>query len=273
MPSQTIMPWIILCGNKPPESLIHSNDVTYSHSLILLLLLCSIEFSKCKEKIGKGELRIGTHSEVNDMKMTAWRHLECFEIPRNKKSEYATNAEFLTEEVEDESDDLLLASEEGIDSIAEKMGSKCEELNAKAKKEKQEKGGKKRKSDAGGKASVSDSELLQKLKEDAELLADAEDDEHGEPAKKKQKLSEMEVKRAEIYTKYAAMKTAELEDILVWNNLVKAGNKTAKMLRIVDGEANGRMGKCPICINGRLRLADSGEKGESNRFEGSSNSR
>lgn len=207
------------------------------------------------------------------MKMTAWRHLECFEIPRNKKSEYATNAEFLTEEVEDESDDLVLASEEGIDSIAEKMGSKCEELNAKAKKEKQEKGGKKRKSDAGSKASVSDSELLQKLKEDAELLADAEDDEHGEPAKKKQKLSEMEVKRAEIYTKYAAMKTAELEDILVWNNLVKAGNKTAKMLRIVDGEANGRMGKCPICINGRLRLADSGEKGESNRFEGSSNSR
>lgn len=73
------------------------------------------EFSECNEKIAQGTLRIRSNGEC--------RHLECFEIPTSMEPEYNSNAEFLMQKVQDESDDRVLDSQDGIDSIAEKMGS------------------------------------------------------------------------------------------------------------------------------------------------------
>lgn len=42
---------------------------------------------RCKEKIGKDELRIGTKSKMNDIETVAWNHAKCFKIPKKATAE------------------------------------------------------------------------------------------------------------------------------------------------------------------------------------------
>ena len=54
----------------------------------------SVEFSKssrasckkCKNKIEKDSLRIGTHTMMDDISMTSWIHLNCFKLPKKFSS-------------------------------------------------------------------------------------------------------------------------------------------------------------------------------------------
>ena len=190
---------------------------------------------KCKEKICKGELRIGSHSEADDKTFTSWYHVECFTIPRKFKTEY-TLTQFLEELVEDKTSDGILSTDDGLSEIAGKMGTKAKT------------GGKKR-------AAADDDGPLASIKANSLALMG-----NDEPAKKKVKLSAQAKLEAEAYAEYSPMKIAELQDVLRWNKVQTGGKKDILLLRLIDGVTRGRLGKCPSCIQGKLRLKEDGSK-------------
>lgn len=61
-----------------------------------------------------------------------------------------------------------------------------------------------------------------------------------------------------IHELYSGMKTDELKDVLRWNKQTGlSGKKDELLLRCVDGHMNGRIGLCPSCEEGKLKLANS----------------
>jgi len=193
---------------------------------------------KCKEKISKGELRIGTHFELGDDRptMSAWNHLECFQMPRKFKSEFENNSDFLAEHVDDNTVEKLLEDKERIEDIASKMGTKIPDNKRKQ---------------------VDANPVLSKFKSNAEILDAVENSD--EPAKKKTKLSKLDMKQATIYARYATMKVAEMQDVLKWNKTPHSGKKDDLLLRIIDGQTYGRLTKCPICVHGKLKVNEEGK--------------
>mmetsp|Transcript_16113 Transcript_16113/g.19686 ORF Transcript_16113/g.19686 Transcript_16113/m.19686 type:complete len:457 (+) Transcript_16113:117-1487(+) len=194
---------------------------------------------KCKEKIAKGELRIGETSEVpgSDYTTTKWIHVECFNIPR--KLSKITVEEFVDEHLEDNSDDKVLEDETKRQEIIEKISTKASKT---AKKEDDAK---------------VDS-YIAVVKSNAELL-DAKNDDEG-PPKKKIKLSNDDKAKAEAYLKYKDMKTDELKDLLSWNKIHKTGKKEFLLIRAIDGNVYGRIPKCAACGEGRPRISDDGSE-------------
>jgi len=77
-----------------------------------------------------------------------------------------------------------------------------------------------------------------------------------EPPVKKMKFSEEDKAKVDIYTNYEKATNAELHDILKWNHQMVTGNKDALMARVIDGQMHGRLGRCPLCIRGRLQIED-----------------
>eukprot|EP00986_Skeletonema_menzelii_P009954 scaffold4654_cov123-Skeletonema_menzelii.AAC.8 len=82
------------------------------------------------------------------------------------------------------------------------------------------------------------------------------DDDEGKPsAAKKAKTDMEEIARA--YAVYKPMKNAELQDVLRWNlGYATSGTKDVLLVRCVDGHVNGRLGRCPVCSQGKLGLSD-----------------
>jgi hypothetical protein len=201
---------------------------------------------KCKEKVVKGALRIGTHSQDSkDHTFSSWNHLECFVVPRKYKSEY-TNEQFLEEMVEDQTDDNIMDSEEGKKDVVARMGSQADQKTNK----------KRDRDDASG------SGALAAIKNNAALLQAQDEDGDGddEPAPKKNKMSEMDQKLAQSYNKFASLKIANLQDILRWNKAPTTGKKDFLLIRVIDGDSRGRLPKCPSCIQGKLKVNDDGTK-------------
>ena len=129
---------------------------------------------KCKDKIAKGDLRIGSHTEVDDHTMSQWHHLECYTMNKKLAAEYTT-VQFLEEMVDDNTEESILGTPEGLADIAEKMGQKAEAVAAEQKAAK--KSGKRKGADAD------DTGPLAGIKANAALLAD------DEPEAKKSKLA------------------------------------------------------------------------------------
>ncbi len=200
---------------------------------------------KCKEKIDKGALRIGTHAESEDRPtMTSWNHLECFILPRKFKAEY-TKEQFLDEMVTDETADKILDDDEKKMELVDKMSSRVAVKKSK-----------KRDRDEAA-AEDTDTGALALIKANALLL---HPDEGDEKPKKKVKMEAMDKRLAEAYIKYSQMKIAELHDYLQWNKQPKTGKKNILLMRAIDGDARGRLPLCPSCEKGKLKVNDEGTK-------------
>lgn len=207
---------------------------------------------KCGEVISKGQLRIGTHNEVDDKTFTSWHHVSCFQMTKRLQEEYSTKEDFLSELVQDHTQDGILGTKDGLCKIADELGTSSEN----------KKGGKKeRVKHTNPLLSIMEQNALA-LQEDSSRPPVTE----GEPAKKKLKISPVQLKQAETFKKFAGCKVDELKDVLRWNKAPITGNKDVLLLRIIDGEVYGRLGRCPICVKGRLKLCDEGDKVECKGF-------
>lgn len=88
---------------------------------------------------------------------------------------------------------------------------------------------------------------------------DANDDDDDEgPKKKKAKtassISEKDRAMAEVYEQICVKSNDELKDILRWNHQILGGKKADMLTRVIDGKLNGRLGRCPTCLRGRVKL-------------------
>lgn len=153
--------------------------------------------------------------------------------------------EFLDEYIIDGTEDLILKNKKGRQDVLDKL----KIVPAKKKRKKKDE-------DIPPAADGETESFIQTVKRCATLLSD--DDEDGKPAKKKMKLSEEDKTMGEAYMKFNAMKNAELQDILGWNNVAKTGNKTVLLTRVIDGYLHGRIAKCFSCKKGQPKISDDG---------------
>ena len=102
------------------------------------------------------------------------------------------------------------------------------------------------------------SDVIAKIKRTAELIAQ-EDDEDGPKSKKvktETEISETDRTKAEIFAVLSSKKVDELKDVLRWNKQIVGGNKDTLLARIVDAKLHGRLGRCPSCLRGRVKLTE-----------------
>jgi len=206
---------------------------------------------KCKGKIEKGEHRIGIHSPgPGDYSMSSWCKPECFTLPRKLVKEGVTPLTFVKEHLMDETDDHNLSDiEEQIIQAIESKPSKAPKSQNGAT--------------TGGK--------IEKIKNDLDKIRKADDvDEAVKPKKKAKRetngkqdkstlLSEIDVNVAKVYEIYERDTNDQLKDVLRWNRQLVSGTKDILLQRTIDGHMNGRLGSCPSCLEGKLKLKDDGE--------------
>ncbi|KAI2489577.1 NAD+ ADP-ribosyltransferase [Fragilaria crotonensis] len=184
---------------------------------------------KCKETIVKDDMRIGSSSERDDRIMTSWNHIKCFSLPRALKQQGITIESFVLDELKDP-DGLL---DEHSDEIIAELESK-----GSAKKT--------------PKKVVDSSTMLGKIKRN---YAESMDDEEDRPAKKT-KLSKTEKEEVELYEIYKNKNADELKDYMRWNHQIIGGRKDALILRCIDGQMRGRLARCPMCKQGKPKIAE-----------------
>ena len=117
-----------------------------------------------------------------------------------------------------------------------------------------------------GEGAVSNNDLgadaiIDRVKRTLDLLSreDDDDDDIAKPAAKKAKkegapakISARDRARAEIWAQYEMLKADVLKDMLRWNRQVLGGKKNMLLVRIIDGQMNGRLARCPTCLQGRV---------------------
>eukprot|EP00547_Thalassionema_nitzschioides_P006417 CAMPEP_0194201218 /NCGR_PEP_ID=MMETSP0156-20130528/1541_1 /TAXON_ID=33649 /ORGANISM="Thalassionema nitzschioides, Strain L26-B" /LENGTH=473 /DNA_ID=CAMNT_0038926351 /DNA_START=79 /DNA_END=1500 /DNA_ORIENTATION=+ len=192
---------------------------------------------KCKEPIGKGELRIGTTTERDaggdSVSMTSWHHICCFALPRALKREGATPSSFVEEDLDDPNG---VFDEEGnrekvITAITAGGG------GAKKKKVKaEEKEG---------------NTFIARIKRNSEVIS--KEDEDDPPSKR---IKKEERKEVQLYEKLNKMTTEELKDFMRWNRQIVGGTKALLVWKCLDGALRGRLGRCPMCAQSRLKIDD-----------------
>lgn len=188
-----------------------------------------------------GELRIGASSEVNDHMMTKWYHLRCFKVPRKFKKSMDT---FVLEDLTDQTTDLILSNPEKRKEIIEALSTSGGD-------------GRKRKSDSGpAHESHSAEDRVAKVEQDFETWK--QDEEVEARPKKKQSLSDEDVRRVEAYDIYRLMRNEDLKSVLRWNRQIISGTHPVLLVRVLDGHMYGRLGRCTLCGVGKLRLEDDG---------------
>lgn len=177
----------------------------------------------------------------------SWYHPKCFTLPRKVTKEGIDAATFVNDMLEDNTNDEILSDK--ADEI-------ISDIEYKAPK--------KKKGEEEGTASGA-SKSIKRVKEDLEKIRAEvvkEEDYDEVPKKKKAKkeekrgLSENDRARAEVFAIYEGCKNDELKDVLRWNKQMVGGNKDALMTRIIDGHLNGRLGRCPTCKEGRVKLTE-----------------
>ena len=72
-------------------------------------------------------------------------------------------------------------------------------------------------------------------------------------------LTDTERKEALAYNEYSTFNIDGLKDVLRYNRQFLGGTKDVLIQRIVDGHVYGRLGSCPSCSKGRLKLNDEGD--------------
>eukprot|EP00586_Coscinodiscus_wailesii_P018785 CAMPEP_0172510212 /NCGR_PEP_ID=MMETSP1066-20121228/227029_1 /TAXON_ID=671091 /ORGANISM="Coscinodiscus wailesii, Strain CCMP2513" /LENGTH=421 /DNA_ID=CAMNT_0013289079 /DNA_START=394 /DNA_END=1659 /DNA_ORIENTATION=+ len=178
--------------------------------------------------------------------MTKWYHLECFNLPRKLLKEGIDARRFVQEMLEDTTNDGNL--EEIEEKVIEAIETKPVPKN-----------------DVGGNSGGEGAkERMKRVRETWEGMRDDEDEEP-KPKKKKKGdkkgggggVDKLELARA--YGIYAEYNNNELKDVLRWNKQMVGGTKDILLQRILDGHVNGRLGLCPTCSEGKLKLEDDGE--------------
>ena len=79
-------------------------------------------------------------------------------------------------------------------------------------------------------------------------------------AKKAKTLSDIDNQYMEAYLHYESCRKDDLKDLLRWNGGAVTGNKKQLLTRVIDGHCRGRLAKCSICSNGKLKIMDDGSK-------------
>uniref|UniRef100_A0A7S1B6B7 PARP-type domain-containing protein n=1 Tax=Corethron hystrix TaxID=216773 RepID=A0A7S1B6B7_9STRA len=226
---------------------------------------------KCKLKIGKGEIRIGETRKGEDFDMVSWKHAKCFTMGRKlvaSTSPPLTVEKFLEDVIGDP--DNLLEDEDMfktvlgdmLDAKSSGVGKRkralvrdvtdgdtgimdvAREIYAKLKKSQRIEPKKKRK----------------KRNDDGEEEEDTSEDATEAIRNEVQSLSDSDRKIVEYFIFYNDMTSDELKSFLRWNFQMLSGTKDILVERCVDGEQNGRLGTCPTCEGGRIKLREGAEK-------------
>jgi len=176
---------------------------------------------------------MGTHVKRDeDSNMVSWHHPACFSMPRkfSTGANKITAQDFVATVLEDTTGGEILPAK--AEEIAEAIAAKAPKKQAEEVE-----------------SSITELKV-------AFLSHKANKDQGTEPDAKK--LKSVDKARLDAYTKYQGMKTTELGDILAWNHQFKSGNKTYQLEKVIDGEVNGRLGRCVLCA-GKLKLKEGGE--------------
>ncbi|GKY98304.1 hypothetical protein MPSEU_000788000 [Mayamaea pseudoterrestris] len=189
---------------------------------------------KCKTKIEKDAMRIGTHTPRDDFDMTSWNHLECFTLPRKMVQQGVTAHDFVRDNLRDESGDILPSR---ADEIAEALEAKKAAV-AKSKE------------DGDSESSAGKTWLA-----DIKIRYDATQDDN--PSASKKAKDDMSI-LVETYGAIHKLSIADLKEILQWNRQHVTGTKPVLMIRVLDGALRGRLARCTLCEGGRLKLHDDG---------------
>ena len=173
--------------------------------------------------------------------------MDCFPFPRKLKSEGETAQSFVESILEDNTDEGILNDEEKAAEIVALIEQKgCR---------------KKVDAETGKTLPQGASDVIDKIKRTADLIA--QEDEDGPKSKKvKTEISETDRAKAEILSMFSSKKVDELKDVLRWNKQIVGGNKDTLLARIIDAKLNGRLGRCPSCLRGRIKLTEEDGGGE-----------
>ena len=244
---------VLVCGDMDPDRPDHFLPEWYTHRLSFRYGLRYHYFfrpirpdviSACWP-ILRLQLRIGSSAPgPGDYDIVKWYHVECFPFPRKLKSEGETCQTFVETIMEDNTDEGILNDEEKAAEIIALLEQKgCR---------------KKVDAETGESPPQGASDVIAKIKRTAELIAQ-EDDEDGPKSKKvktETEISETDRTKAEIFAVLSSKKVDELKDVLRWNKQIVGGNKDTLLARIVDAKLRGRLGRCPSCLRGRVKLTE-----------------
>ena len=168
-----------------------------------------------------------------------WHHPKCFVIPSKLKKEGVTVETFV--------DDMLVDNTQD-NSLQEHRDEIIADIEYVAPK------GSAKKRTAGGDDDEPEG-VVAKLKAQLQMLRSQEGGESSTVvAAKKPRLSPHDMARVDVYAMYETYTNDALKDILTWNRQIKTGNRNLLMARIIDGQLKGRLGRCPMCIRGRMQL-------------------
>jgi len=235
---------------------------------------------KCKSKIGKGELRIGETRKKpgTDFDMVTWKKTGCFTMGR--KLTASTNPPLTIETFLE----TVLDDPDGVMDDSDVFTKVKEDLEDAADSKK---GGKKRAPEGESGGAIGIMGVAKDLYARAKEAAAAE----GKPKKKRKKmddddddggddgdavrdalvaemeaLSESDREFVTLYAFYNDMTGDGLKSILRWNGQMLAGTKNILVERCIDGNINGRLGTCPTCGQGQVKLKDTGKEVYCNGF-------
>ena len=181
----------------------------------------------CKEKITKGELRIGSVAQgPGDYEMTSWRHAICFKVPKKFNNDLESLFEGGTAPPE-----LLVLFERVLSAKADVLGQKKREIEEvlTAANEAME-----------GTSSPSRKKVKTEGTSPTRLAAIEE------IAASKG----LDGKLVALSEKYSHMTTAAMKQILKFNYQVQSGNKDELKERCIQGERFGGFPRCEECKGG-----------------------
>ena len=75
-------------------------------------------------------------------------------------------------------------------------------------------------------------------------------------SKKEECLVDYEIYRVDVLSVYESHKNDVLKDVVIFNWKLIGGNKYTLPTRIVDVHMNGRLSHCPMCKQGKVKLAE-----------------
>jgi len=179
----------------------------------------------------------------------SWTHPKCFGLPRKLKQEGVTAESFVNDYLQD--DTAATADNTDDPKSLDDPDTKAEII---ADIEYTKRGGsaKKKRGDDDEPAKEGTVAWFKELRDS--MLGE------GEPAAKKLKLSEEDHQKIDIFGMYEKAKNAELHDILQWNHQLVSGTKDILMARVIDGQMRGRLGHCPMCVRGPVKLENESAK-------------
>lgn len=144
--------------------------------------------------------------------------------------------DFVRRKLHDETDDDILATQ--AEDIIARLEAAVLKKNIK------------KRSNAGTELETNLIDYVHKVKRAFEATQDGE-----EPPTKKVKTEGSLQDDINVYATYHSMKGTELADILKWNRQVKTGKKDELLAKVMDGALRGRLGFCPVCTQGRLKIS------------------